>query len=90
MDAPQNLRKIKPVKLNLNDIPGYRQVLGENQSAFWQRFGVTQSGGSRYESGRTIPRPVRMLIALYADGTITDEDLRYAAGAKRKRAKAGA
>jgi len=25
--------------------------------------GVTQSGGSRYESGRTPPKPVQMLMA---------------------------
>ena len=35
---------------------------GENQSQFWGRLGVTQSGGSRYESGRTIPKPVQLLL----------------------------
>jgi len=89
MDAPQSLRKVKAVKFNLNDILGYRRALGENQGTFWRRFGVTQSGGSRYETGRTIPRPVRLLITLYAAGKITDEDLRVAAGGKAKRAKAG-
>ncbi len=62
-------------------------MLGENQSVFWQRFGVTQSGGSRYESGRSMPKPVRMLISLYAAGKIDDEDLRVAAGGKAKRGK---
>ena len=89
MDAPQSLRKVKAVKFNLNDILGYRRALGENQGTFWRRFGVTQSGGSRYETGRTIPRPVRLLITLYAAGKITDEDLSVAAGGKAKRAKAG-
>ena len=28
------------------------------------RLGVTQSGGSRYESGRTMPKPVRELLRL--------------------------
>ena len=28
------------------------------------RLGVTQSGGSRYESGRNIPRPVQQLLRL--------------------------
>jgi DNA-binding transcriptional regulator YiaG len=87
MDAPQNVRKAKSAKLNLNDIVAYRRVLGENQSVFWQRFGVTQSGGSRYESGRSMPKPVRMLISLYAAGKINDEDLRVAAGGKAKRGK---
>lgn len=87
MDAPQSLRKLKSTKLNLNDIVAYRRTLGENQSVFWQRFGVTQSGGSRYESGRSMPKPVRMLISLYAAGKATDEDLRVAAGGKPKRGK---
>lgn len=39
-----------------------RRQLGLNQNEFWSRLGVTQSGGSRYESGRSIPRPVQALI----------------------------
>lgn len=35
-----------------------------NQQEFWSRVGVTQSGGSRYESGRTMPKPVRELLRL--------------------------
>ena len=41
-----------------------RRKLGLNQNQFWSAIGVTQSGGSRYESGRTIPRPVRDLLRL--------------------------
>lgn len=41
-----------------------RKRLGVNQSEFWSRIGVTQSGGSRYESGRTLPKPVRELVRL--------------------------
>jgi len=40
-----------------------RKKLSLNQSDFWTPFGVTQSGGSRYESGRNIPRPVQILLA---------------------------
>ena len=40
-----------------------RKKLHLNQSDFWTPFGVTQSGGSRYESGRNIPRPVQILLA---------------------------
>jgi hypothetical protein len=89
MDAPHDLRKVKSLKFNLKDPVSYRKALGESQGTFWQRFGVTQSGGSRYESGRTIPRPVRMLMALYASGTLSDEDLKDAAVAKPKRGRAG-
>ena len=41
-----------------------RSKLGINQSEFWSRISVTQSGGSRYESGRSLPRPVRLLLNL--------------------------
>lgn len=41
-----------------------RRLAALNQSEFWSRIGVTQSGGSRYESGRTIPKPVRSLLTI--------------------------
>lgn len=41
-----------------------RKRIGLNQRDFWSRVGVTQSGGSRYESGRAMPKPVRMLVAV--------------------------
>lgn len=47
----QNPREIR-LRLNLN------------QQEFWGQIGVTQSGGSRYESGRNMPKPVRELLRL--------------------------
>ena len=41
-----------------------RRKIGLNQQEFWSRIGVTQSGGSRYESGRNMPKPVRELLRL--------------------------
>ena len=41
-----------------------RGRLGLNQDQFWTQIGVTQSGGSRYESGRDMPKPVRELLRL--------------------------
>ena len=41
-----------------------RQRLGLNQDQFWTKIGVTHSGGSRYESGREMPKPVRELLRL--------------------------
>ncbi|MDB5811131.1 MAG: hypothetical protein JWN94_3253 [Betaproteobacteria bacterium] len=41
-----------------------RQRLGLNQQQFWSAVGVTQSGGSRYESGRSMPKPVVELVRL--------------------------
>jgi len=34
------------------------------QEAFWGRVGVSQSGGSRYESGRPLPEPVIIMVTL--------------------------
>lgn len=46
------------------DVREIRRKLGLNQQQFWSKLGVTQSGGSRYESGRNIPRPVQQLLRL--------------------------
>lgn len=48
-------------KINAREI---RRKLGLNQQQFWSKLGVTQSGGSRYESGRNMPRPVQQLLRL--------------------------
>ncbi|MFS1823014.1 hypothetical protein ACL6T5_28585, partial [Bacillus anthracis] len=45
------------VKNPLKDLKAYRLSFGENQTPFWSRFLVTQSGGSRYESGWDVPAP---------------------------------
>lgn len=41
-----------------------REQAGQSQKAFWNAFGLTQSGGCRYEGGATIPKPIRTLIFL--------------------------
>ena len=41
-----------------------RRHRGLNQQQFWPLIGVTQSGGSRYESGRRMPKPVRELLRI--------------------------
>ena len=41
-----------------------RQKLRMKQQEFWSRIGVTQSGGSRYEAGRAMPKPVCELLRL--------------------------
>ena len=40
-----------------------RRRLGMNQEQFWTQIGVTQSGGSRYESGRDMPTPGQRVAA---------------------------
>lgn len=62
-------------KMNLALIGDIRRERKENQSEFWKRFGVTQSGGSRYESGRPIPKPTALLIAAWLEGEIKDDTL---------------
>jgi hypothetical protein len=52
-----------------------RYVMHENQTQFWQRFGVTQTQGSRFERGRSIPLPVLLLIRLYLLRIIGDDHL---------------
>ena len=41
-----------------------RNKLSLNQSDFWSKMGISQSGGSRYESGRNIPRTTQCLLHL--------------------------
>ncbi len=47
----------------------------ESQEKFWGRFGVTQSSGSRFETGLAIPAPVAILLKLYVNGKLNDGDL---------------
>ena len=56
MSNPKSSSKTDPREI--------RQKTGLNQQQFWSKLGVTQSGGSRYESGRNMPRPVQELLRL--------------------------
>lgn len=62
-------------KLDFSDIGTTRKKEGINQADFWKRYGVTQSGGSRYESGRNIPKPLAILLWLHKSGKVTEKDL---------------
>jgi DNA-binding transcriptional regulator YiaG len=46
------------------DAVALRRKLGLNQTEFWSRISTTQSGGSRYETGRKLPGPVQLLLHL--------------------------
>lgn len=48
----------------IRDLIEARHGLGLTQAEFWNWLGVTQSGGSRYESGRNMPLPVKKLAFL--------------------------
>ena len=51
----------KPLKI---DLTALRKDLGLSQHDFWTALGVSQSGGSRYENGRKIPKPTATLLDL--------------------------
>jgi hypothetical protein len=68
-------------KLDLTQLRDLRNQSKLNQSDFWSRFGVTQSGGSRYEIDRSIPKSLALLIYFWHSGKITDDDLTKAAKA---------
>jgi DNA-binding transcriptional regulator YiaG len=72
-------------RIDLRKVVEIRKHACLNQSTFWSRFGVTQSGGSRYESGRSMPRPTSMLVWLRESGVITDNDLEAAKKAVSRR-----
>lgn len=59
----------------INEPSDLRKSAGMNQTEFWKKFGVTQSGGSRYESGRSMPMPLRILMQAWLDKFVDDAGL---------------
>lgn len=74
-------------KPDLTDLVALRKAKGLNQSAFWSPLGVTQSGGSRYETHRDMPKPVALLLWLRESGRISNDDLADAMKALSKKKK---
>ena len=57
--------KFAPLKSMLKAPPKELRIqLGLTQSDFWLPVGVSQSGGSRYESGRKLPASTSALLHL--------------------------
>ncbi|MGZ5200611.1 MAG: helix-turn-helix domain-containing protein [Telluria sp.] len=63
------------IRVPLGDLRQLRISKRESQEKFWGRFGVTQSSGSRFETGLSIPAPVAILLKLYVNGKLNDGDL---------------
>lgn len=64
---PAEVIMVKLPKLMFSDpaeIRAFRKKHDIKQLEFWHRIGVTQSAGSRYENGRNLPDPVRLLLHL--------------------------
>ena len=53
-----------------------RNQLGLTQSQFWAPVGVSQSGGSRYESGRKLPPAISALLHLVHIEGLNVKDIR--------------
>lgn len=64
MTKPHQQRRPKLIIHTGDQARTLRKKLGLTQSEFWGRAGTTQSGGSRYESGRDIPDAVLMLLQI--------------------------
>lgn len=67
-----------------------REFSGMNQTDFWSSVGITQSGGSRYEGGRRLPKSVAALLRLvYIDrvdlSTVRRADMELIAYLKSER-----
>lgn len=73
--------KIKRLATAIDDMRLIREEMGLNQSDFWRLFGITQSGGSRFEQGRSVGSPAQMLWYLFQNKIITKEHLIEAANA---------
>lgn len=57
------------------DVKRMRSVAQMNQTLFWEQFGITQSGGSRYEAGRSMPVPTQMLMLAVDKGFLSKDQL---------------
>ncbi len=61
-------RIMKTKVIQTTAVARLRKRLGLNQTEFWNRLGVTQSVGSRYETGRRLRRSLAILLELaYGD-----------------------
>ena len=63
--------KTKRKQLTPQTITHDRNKSELNQTDYWGRYGVTQSAGSRYETGRKLPKPLQQLMS--TKGANTDE-----------------
>jgi DNA-binding transcriptional regulator YiaG len=66
-------------KINVRET---RRQKAANQTDFWTRLRVTQSGGSRYESGRAMPPAVALLFQMAY--TMTDAEAAAALASLRQ------
>ena len=58
---------VAPLPVPVRDV---RNHLKETEQIFWNRIGISQSGGSRYECGRVPPKSVNKLLRLTYGATV--------------------
>ncbi|MQY50772.1 helix-turn-helix domain-containing protein [Rhodocyclus gracilis] len=58
------MKSINAKTVSGGDALAIRKEKQLNQAQFWGPIGVSQSGGSRYESGRKLPKPIQLLLAI--------------------------
>lgn len=67
--------------LSPEGLKAMRKELGRNQREFWSMFGVSQPLGSRFEKDIVPSVPVAMLVWLWAQQKLSDQDLSEALSA---------
>lgn len=75
LQAQQVVQAAGAMRLAPHELRRLRISKRESQEKFWGRFGVTQSSGSRFETGLAIPAPVAILLRMYVNGKLNDGDL---------------
>ncbi|WP_020652217.1 helix-turn-helix domain-containing protein [Massilia niastensis] len=75
LQAQQVVQAVGTLRMAPHELRRLRISKRESQEKFWGRFGVTQSSGSRFETGLAIPAPVSILLRLYIHGKLSDGDL---------------
>jgi hypothetical protein len=75
LQANQLVQAAGAARLAPHELRRLRITKRESQEKFWGRFGVTQSSGSRFETGLAIPAPVSILLRMYMNGKLSDGDL---------------
>ncbi len=63
LQAQQLVQAAGAIRLAPHELRRLRITKRESQEKFWGRFGVTQSSGSRFETGLAIPAPVSRTVA---------------------------
>jgi hypothetical protein len=67
--------RVRQARRLLDDLTALRHRSGNTQAQFWHQYGSSQSSGCRFELGRKLSKPVRMLMLLKAMDYITEGQL---------------